>query len=68
MDRLGRLMALTAQDRAYLEQRRADQAFRAWHSQPDSLPDEPSGLSPDRGPVRRLVRLVARIGTVSTAS
>ena len=63
MDGLTRLMALTAQDRAYLAQRRADEAFRAWHRLPDARLDEPAGLRPDRGPVRRLARLVARIGT-----
>ena len=64
MDGFIRLMAFTARDRADLEKRRADEAFRALHRHPDALPDEPSDVTRDRGPVRRLVRLIARIDSI----
>lgn len=64
MDGLTRLMAFTAQDRIVAERRRADEAFRASHRQPDALPEEPTTvpLAQGPGPVSRLARLVLRLG------
>ena len=64
MDGLTRLMGFTAEDRIATERRRADEAFRASHRQPDALPDEPITvpLAQRRGPVSRLARLVLRLG------
>lgn len=63
MDGLARMMAFTAQDLIDAPRRREDEEFRALHRRPDALPDVPSELTQrERGSVRRLARLVARIG------
>jgi hypothetical protein len=63
MDGLTRMMAFMAQDLIDIQRRRADEEFRAWHRRPDALPDAPSEpIQRDRSSVRRLARLVARIG------
>ena len=63
MDGLARMMAFMAQDLIDTPRRRADEEFRAWHRRPDALPDASSEpIHRERGSVRRLARLAARIG------
>ena len=63
MDGLARMMGFMAQDLIDTSRRRENDQFRASHRRPDALPDvslEP--IRRERGSVRRLARLVARIG------
>ena len=63
MDGLARITAFTTRDRVAAQRRHDDQAFRAWHRQPDALPDGPSDvIEPQRLSVRRLARLIGRTG------
>jgi hypothetical protein len=63
MDGLARVMAFRAQDLIDAPRRRADEEFRALHRRPDALPDaSPEPILRERASVRRLARLIARIG------
>lgn len=63
MDGLARVMGFIAQDLIDTQRRRDDVEFRASHRRPDALPGVPSEvIQRERGSVRRLARLVARIG------
>lgn len=63
MDGLARMMGFMAQDLIDASRRRDDEEFRALYRRPDALPDVASEvIQRERGSVRRLARLVARIG------
>jgi hypothetical protein len=62
MDGLARMTAFTTRDRVAAQRRHDDEAFRAWHRQPDALPDGPSDVIEPRLSVRRLARLIGRAG------
>lgn len=63
MDGLARMMGFMAKDLIDTPRRREEDEFRALHRRPDALPDASSELiQRERGSVRRLARLVARVG------
>jgi hypothetical protein len=65
MDGLARMTALTARNHNDRRRQRDDEAFRAWHRQPDAAPDpSEAGDGAVRSTTRRrgiVARLVARL-------
>jgi hypothetical protein len=67
MDGLARMMLLTAGDRINAQRLHDEEAFRAWHRQPDALPDpieirDRTSYATNR-PRTFVSRLVARLVT-----
>ncbi len=60
MDGITRMYGLTTGERVQAERRTRDEAFRAWHRQPDAEPDPAVEDRPART-ATRLRRLVARL-------